>query len=99
MREFGKRDWNERGKKQPDVYHSGCEKASGESGENPEGTGTGREKQGIFCADPETLEALRQETPVGRNGTPEDVAQAVLYLADASFVTGQTLGVSGGFLI
>ena len=54
-----------------------------------------------MCAnvDPETLEALRQETPVGRNGTPEDVAQAVLYLADASFVTGQTLGVSGGFLI
>lgn len=49
--------------------------------------------------DPEILEQLRQETPVGRNGTPEDVAQAILYLADAGFVTGQILGVSGGFLI
>lgn len=49
--------------------------------------------------DPEILEQLRQETPVGRNGTPEDVAQAILYLADADFVTGQILGVSGGFLI
>lgn len=54
-----------------------------------------------MCAsiEPEILEQLRQETPVGRNGTPEDVAQAVLYLADAPFVTGQVLGVSGGFLI
>ena len=54
-----------------------------------------------MCAsiDPEILEQLRQETPVGRNGTPEDVAQAILYLADADFVTGQILGVSGGFLI
>ncbi len=47
----------------------------------------------------EVLESLREETPVGRNGTPEDVAQAALYLADASFVTGQILGVNGGFII
>jgi len=54
-----------------------------------------------MCAsiDPEILEQLRQETPVGRNGRPEDVAQAILYLANADFVTGQVLGVSGGFLI
>ena len=54
-----------------------------------------------MCASiaPEILEQLRQETPVGRNGTPKDVAQAILYLADADFVTGQILGVSGGFLI
>ena len=54
-----------------------------------------------MCAgiDPEILERLREETPVGRNGKPEDVAQAVLYLADATFVTGQTLGVNGGFII
>lgn len=54
-----------------------------------------------MCAsiDPEILETLRQETPVGRNGQPGDVAQAILYLADAAFVTGQILGVSGGFQI
>ena len=49
--------------------------------------------------DPETLEELREETPVGRNGTPEDVAKAFGYLADAEFVTGQVLGVNGGFII
>ena len=60
---------------------------------------------GVICTDmcanvsPETMEALRQETPVGRNGTPEDVAQAMVYLAEAEFVTGQTLAVNGGYLI
>ena len=54
-----------------------------------------------MCAnvDPETLEELREETPVGRNGTPEDVAKAFGYLADAAFVTGQVLGINGGFII
>ncbi len=47
----------------------------------------------------EVLEALREETPVGRNGIPEDIANAALYLADATFVTGQILGVNGGFII
>ena len=47
------------------------------------------------------MAALRDETPLGRIGTPEDVARAVWYLAgpDASFVTGQVLGVNGGFVI
>lgn len=48
---------------------------------------------------PEVLESLRQDTPVERLGTPEDIAQAIAYLADAPFVTGQVLGVSGGFVI
>ncbi len=54
-----------------------------------------------MCAEvsPETLEVLRQETPLGRNGRPEDVAKAFAYLADAPFVTGQVLGVSGGYSI
>lgn len=47
----------------------------------------------------ETLEAFRQETPLGRIGTPNDVADAVLYLANAPFVTGQVLCVDGGYLL
>lgn len=49
----------------------------------------------------EDLEALRQETPLGRLGTPQDVANAALFLASekASFITGQTLSVDGGFLL
>ena len=41
-----------------------------------------------------------RETPLGRRGTPRDIGYAVAYLAseDASFVTGATLLVDGGFL-
>lgn len=49
--------------------------------------------------DPAVLRALQEETPIGRHGTPEDVAQAMCYLADATFVTGQVLPVNGGFVI
>ncbi len=54
-----------------------------------------------MCAqvDPAILEEMAQENSVGRNGTPEDVAKAMEYLADAQFVTGQVLGVDGGFIM
>ena len=54
-----------------------------------------------MCAnvDPEILEQMAGDTPVGRNGKPEDVAKAMTYLADADFVTGQTLSVNGGYLL
>ena len=54
-----------------------------------------------MCAEiaPEVLEELRMQTPIERLGRPEDVAQAMAYLADASFVTGQVLPVNGGFVI
>ncbi len=54
-----------------------------------------------MCANvaPEILEQLRQETPIEKLGTPEDVAQAMIYLADAEFVTGQVLPVNGGLII
>lgn len=54
-----------------------------------------------MCAnvDPEILRQLAQETPLGRNGTPEDVARAMAYLADAPFVTGQILPVNGGYVL
>ena len=54
-----------------------------------------------MCAnvDEATLEQLRQENLVGRNGMPEDVAKAFAYLADAEFMTGQVLPVNGGLII
>lgn len=49
--------------------------------------------------DDETLASLAEETPLGRLGTPRDVASAIRFLLsdDASFITGQVLGVDGGF--
>ncbi len=48
---------------------------------------------------PEILEELRQQTPIERWGNPEDVAQAMVYLAEAPFITGQVISVNGGFVI
>lgn len=44
----------------------------------------------------ESLEALRARQPLGRLGTPEEIADAVLYLATAEFATGTILTVDGG---
>jgi pteridine reductase len=41
-------------------------------------------------------ERLNRTTPLGRQGSPEDVAAAMLYLIDADYVTGETLIVDGG---
>ena len=41
-------------------------------------------------------ERLAKRIPLGRIGTPEDVARAVLFLAQAPFVTGEVLSVDGG---
>ncbi len=54
-----------------------------------------------MCAnvDPEILEEMAQDTPVGRNGNPMDVAKAMVYLSEAEFVTGHILNVDGGYVI
>ena len=51
------------------------------------------------CLDKETLDSLCDETPLCRIGECADVAEAVYFLASdkASFITGQCLGVDGGF--
>jgi len=48
---------------------------------------------------PEEVADLVDQTPLGQVGTPEQIARAVLYLAQAEFVTGQILPVNGGFVI
>ena len=49
----------------------------------------------------EDLHALSEETPLQRLGKPEDIARAALFLSgtEADFITGQILGVNGGFVI
>ena len=51
------------------------------------------------CFDDETKSALADETPLCRLGEPCDVAALVKFLAsdEASFITGQCIGVDGGF--
>lgn len=46
------------------------------------------------------LQDLAETTPLGRLGSPEEVAKAMLFLSSdgASFITGQIIGVNGGFL-
>lgn len=49
----------------------------------------------------ETLDELAEQTPLGRLGTPEDIAHAVAFFASekASFITGQVLTADGGFVV
>jgi 3-oxoacyl-[acyl-carrier protein] reductase len=44
------------------------------------------------------MEAYRKQTPLGRNGVADEVAEAVAFLAGdgASFITGAILDISGG---
>lgn len=54
---------------------------------------------GPVAVDPGQEERRAAETLLGRIGSPEDVADAVLYLAGAEYVTGTTLVVDGGRLL
>ena len=51
-------------------------------------------------ADPEVRAKMLQQVPMGRAGRPEEVANAVLFLAsdEASYITGAELWVDGGYL-
>ena len=64
------------------------------------------EKAGVIDTDmvqvlgPEVLRDLAEQTPLGRLGTPQDIANAVAFLVSekASFITGQVLTVDGAFV-
>lgn len=55
----------------------------------------------ISCYSKDDLNVLCDETPLGRLGTPEDIANAVEFLISdkAAFITGQILGINGGMAV
>jgi pteridine reductase len=54
---------------------------------------------GPVAVEPDQVERRAAETLVGRVGSPDDVAEAVIFLTGADFVTGTTLVVDGGRLL
>lgn len=50
--------------------------------------------------DPTAIEALKESTPLGRIGTPEEVAEVIAFLAGerSGFITGEVISVGGGFI-
>ena len=55
----------------------------------------------LAVVDPAIQEELKEETPLMKLGNPIDIAKSVCFLCspDAGFITGQVLGVNGGFVI
>ena len=51
--------------------------------------------------DEAALRSLREETPLGRLGTPREIAAAIAFLAseESDFITGQVLSPNGGLVI
>ena len=58
-------------------------------------------ERGFALSDPEQAAKVASWHPLGRVGTPDEVANAVLWLCSsgASFTTGLTLPIDGGFLL
>ena len=57
--------------------------------------------QMVASGQAEALNALLKSVPMGRYGRPEEIADAVLWLCSdaASYVTGQSISVDGGFIM
>jgi 3-oxoacyl-[acyl-carrier protein] reductase len=53
------------------------------------------------CFDADAISVLCEETPLGRLGDPTEVAELILFLSSdrASFITGQCIGIDGGFAL
>jgi pteridine reductase len=54
---------------------------------------------GTVAVDPDQVDRRAAETLLGRVGSPDDVAEAVLFLVNADFITGTTVVVDGGRLL
>lgn len=67
---------------------------------NAVGPGT-TDSRGMLAQNPEAMARYRSIIPLGRVGTPRDIANAVLFLAspEADWITGQILYVDGGYLV
>jgi 3-oxoacyl-[acyl-carrier protein] reductase len=52
-------------------------------------------------ADPRTGETIRRTIPLGRAGTPEEIAAPILFLCTnyATFITGEVFNVNGGAVL
>lgn len=53
----------------------------------------------VKCLGEEVLKEIADETPLCRNGKPEEIAKLALFLAEDNFITGQILAQNGGFVI
>lgn len=85
-----------------DAYVKSLAKELGPSGIRVNAVSPGVVKTDMLkCYSEEDLDSLADETPLGKVGAPEEIADMVYFLAsnEASFVTGQIIGVNGGFLI
>jgi NAD(P)-dependent dehydrogenase (short-subunit alcohol dehydrogenase family) len=73
----------------------------GENGIRVNAINPGVIETAMTVEDGDTIDGLLEETPLGRAGQPEEVADGVLFLAsdDASFVTGHNLVLDGGFIV
>ena len=47
----------------------------------------------------EVLEGIKEETPLGKIGTPEDIAKCIKWLIEDEFTTGQIISINGGWVI
>lgn len=51
------------------------------------------------CLDADTVEGIKEDTPLGRLGTPCEIAHAMKFFFENNFTTGQILTVDGGFIL
>lgn len=85
-----------------DSYVKSLAKELGPSGIRVNAVSPGVVKTDMLnCFSSEDLDSLAEETPLGRIGNPDDISNMVYFLTsdEGNFITGQIIGVNGGFSI